>query len=83
MHKQKTLPKMYVSETLCLFVVLYSVTPEDEQNPDAIPNLYSSPIVITKEQTKKDEMSGTCSTEKCLRNFCQAISGEITWETQT
>jgi len=67
--------------------MLYSVTPEDEQNPEArwssIHNLYSSPIIITKEPTKKDEISGTRSTEKCLQNFCQAISGEITWETQT
>jgi hypothetical protein len=76
---------MYVSETLCLFVVLYSVTPEDEQNPEpmwsSIHNLYSSPIITTKEQTQ-DEMSGTRSTEKCLQNFFQAVSGEITWETQ-
>jgi hypothetical protein len=78
---------MYVSETLCLFVVFYSVTPEDEQNTEAmwssIHSLYSSPIIITKEQTQKVKMSGTRSTEKCLQSFCQAISEEITWEAQT
>jgi hypothetical protein len=48
---------MYVSEKLCLFVVLYSVTPEDEQNPKAmwssVYSLFSSPIIITKEQIQK------------------------------
>ena len=45
---------MYVSETLCLFVVLYSVTPEDEQNPEAmwssIHNLHSSPMTLVNTQ---------------------------------